>query len=80
LNVKTYETASSTVLAGGGSGTPLNLYLNSIGSNETRRQYKRKLAMFLESVGIEGSSLEEKSSHFVEEALADNKWAFMTIV
>jgi hypothetical protein len=54
---------------------PLDIFLNSVGSQETRRQYKRKVEQFLGTIELEGS-LSEKAKQFVEKARKDKDWAF----
>ena len=54
---------------------PLGLFIGSIASPETRRQYRSKLDLFLTGIGMKGS-LEEKARSFVEKAKADKDWAF----
>jgi hypothetical protein len=58
---------------------PLELFLNSISSSETMRQYRNKLDLFLSSIGMPGS-LEEKCKKFVETASKNNQWATSCIV
>lgn len=58
---------------------PLDIFLNSIGSHETRRQYRRKLEMFFEAIGLEGS-LYEQTKTFVQKGKMDKDWAFDCIV
>ncbi|MER3407516.1 MAG: hypothetical protein C4292_01560 [Nitrososphaera sp.] len=54
----------------------LELFLNSIGSKETRQKYRNKLDAFLKFAGMTGSSLPEKAQAFVDRASKDNPWAF----
>lgn len=54
---------------------PLGLFVDSIASPETRRQYQSKLNLFLTGIGMTGS-LEEKARSFVEKAQKDKDWAF----
>lgn len=50
----------------------LDLFLHSIGANETRRQYRNKIATFLDFVGLQGT-LEQKAESFVQYARDDAK-------
>jgi integrase len=54
---------------------PLGLFMGSIASPETRRQYQSKLNLFLTGIGMEGS-LEVKARAFVRKAKSNKKWAF----
>ncbi|HEX9678913.1 hypothetical protein [Nitrososphaera sp.] len=54
---------------------PLGLFLGSIASPETRRQYRSKLDLFLTGIGMQGS-LEDKARLFVERGKKDIDWAF----
>jgi hypothetical protein len=51
----------------------LDLFLHSIGANETRRQYRNKLGTFLDFVGLQGATLEQKAELFVQYARMDNE-------
>lgn len=50
----------------------LDLFLHSIGANETRRQYRNKIGTFLDFVGLQGT-LEQKAELFVRYARDDAK-------
>ena len=53
----------------------LEMFLNSIGSRETKNKYRNKIETFLKFVGLQGS-LQQRAQEFVELASKDNKWAF----
>jgi hypothetical protein len=50
----------------------LDLFLHSIGANETRRQYRNKIGTFLDFVGLQGT-LEQKAELFVQYVRDDAK-------
>lgn len=51
---------------------PLGLFIGSIASPETKRQYQSKLNLFLTGIAMDGS-LEEKAKSFVEKAKKDKE-------
>jgi hypothetical protein len=59
--------------------SPLDMFLNSIGSKETKNKYRNKIDTFLHFVGLEGT-LKERSSAFVDRATREPRWALDWIV
>ena len=55
------------------------MFLYAIRSDDTRQKYQRKLFMFLDFTGLEGT-LEEKSKLFVAKAKENTNWAFASVM
>src|SRR3712207_687495 len=45
---------------------PLSLFLSMLGSNESKRQYPKRLQVFFDFIGLEGN-VEEQSTSFVKQ-------------
>ena len=61
---------------------PIETFVNSINSPQTRRQYKRKIEIFLDSLELEAGSattLEEKAVFFIQRATNDPSWAIACV-
>ena len=54
---------------------PMQEFRDSIANPLTRKNYESRVAVFLRSLDVEGNSLEEKASRFVEQARKDAFWA-----
>lgn len=55
------------------------MFLYAIRNEETRRKYQRKLFMFFDFIGLEGT-LEEKSKLFVAKTKENSNWAFASVM
>jgi len=58
---------------------PLEIFLNSVGSKETRRQYKKKLEHFLDFIKLEGD-LNDRAKKFIDIGKTNKDSAFQCIV
>jgi len=60
---------------------PWSLYLYAMKSPVTREKYQKRLEKFFDSLGLEGSTIEEKSKKFVSLTRENgNGWAFYAIL
>jgi hypothetical protein len=59
---------------------PWTLYLYSMKSPVTRDKYQKTLGKFFDFIGLEGSTIEERSRAFVEMARKDSNWTFNNIL
>jgi integrase len=59
---------------------PMELFLNSIGNPETRRQYRNKLKDFFAFIGMEGVEAKELAKEFASRALKEKQYAFSCVV
>jgi hypothetical protein len=59
---------------------PWTLYLYSMKSPVTRDKYQKRLGKFFDFIGLEGSTIEERSRAFVEMARKDSNWTFNNIL
>ncbi len=60
---------------------PWSLYLYAMKSPVTREKYQKRLEKFFDSLGLEGTTIEEKSKKFVYLAKEKgNGWAFNAIL
>lgn len=55
---------------------PWELFVNSVGSKQTKRQYKRRLEDFFLEIGMQEPNAQDMARDFVKKALKDNQWAF----
>jgi hypothetical protein len=58
---------------------PLQEFIDSIRNKETRKKYEKRLALFLDKIGIEGADLKEKARAFAKKAKLDPDWATFQI-
>jgi hypothetical protein len=56
------------------------LYLYAMKSPVTRDKYQKRLGKFFDFIGLEGSTIEDKSKVFVEMARKDSNWTFSNIL
>jgi hypothetical protein len=56
------------------------LYLYAMKSPVTREKYQKRLGKFLDFLGLEGTTIQEKSITFVEMAKKDSNWTFNSIL
>ena len=61
------------------SSDPYSLFLYAMNSPVTRDRYTTRLNRFF-SVGIEGTSIEERCRYFVERGNDDNDWVFKSVM
>ena len=59
---------------------PWTLYLYAMKSPVTREKYQKRLGKFLDFLGLEGATIQEKSITFVEMAKKDSNWTFNSIL
>jgi hypothetical protein len=56
------------------------LYLYAMKSPLTRDKYQKRLGKFLDFLGLEGATIQEKSITFVKMAKKDSNWTFSNIL
>ncbi len=54
--------------------TPYNRFIYALKATETKRQYPKRLEVFLNFIGISGSSLQEKLYNLCEKSKSDIEW------
>jgi hypothetical protein len=59
---------------------PYSIFKYAMNSPVTRDRYTTRLDRFFSFVGIEGNTIEERCSVFVQNAKKDNNWAFRNII
>jgi hypothetical protein len=59
---------------------PWTLYLYAMKSPITRDKYQKRLGKFLDFLGFEGATIQEKSRAFVEMTRRDSNWTFNSIL
>ena len=58
---------------------PLQEFFDAIKNKQTRKKYEKRLELFLEKIGTEGTDLKEKTRAFVRKAKKDTEWATFQI-
>jgi hypothetical protein len=62
------------------SSDPYSLFLYAMNSPVTRDRYTTRLNRFFSSIGIEGTTIEERCRYFVERGNVDHDWVFRSIM
>jgi hypothetical protein len=60
--------------------SPWTLYLYAMKSPITRDKYQKRLDRFLDSHGLKGTTIEDKSKVFVEIVRKHSNWTFSNIL
>ncbi len=59
---------------------PWSLYIYAMKAPMTRDRYKTRLAKFLDFIGMEGESSEDKARTFAKKSIVDFNWAFSSLL
>jgi hypothetical protein len=78
--VLTYKKSKERVEVEQLQSDPWTLYLYAMKSPVTREKYQKRFGKFLDFLGSEGITIQEKSITFVEMARKDSNWTFNSIL